>query len=53
MGIEELKAKEKKLLDKIDSLNGDFFLIYGPARQLEEVRAKIENLDPIHKCGGE
>jgi len=44
--IKKLKEEEKRLLDKIDSLNNDMFLIYGYiygySRQLEEVRQQLK-----------
>ncbi|MBA7514362.1 hypothetical protein ES705_06390 [subsurface metagenome] len=34
------KEKREKLLKKIEACKGDFFLIYGYARQLEELDKK-------------
>jgi len=40
--INEIKKEENKLLNKIESLKGDMFLIYGYARQLEEIRQELK-----------
>lgn len=45
--LDNLYKERKEILNKIKKFNGDYFLIYGYSKQLEEIDFKISNIECI------